>query len=171
MAHPLLLALFASRDAAMVAGREVQALGVPPRAISIVARTHHEEGLLAQDIGATPGAEIEDSRPAARVAELGGVVIAAAALIMPGIGPVVAAGPLSAELGEIAGHLAGGVDDILERMGMESAKAERWQKHIEQGWLLIGVHVVNGDLTLVEETLRLAGADDMDLLHWAGEVP
>jgi hypothetical protein len=171
MAHPLVLALFSSRDAAMAAGRAVQALGIAPRAISVVARTHDEEGVLARDIGATPGAEIEDSRTASLAAELGGVMIAAVALVMPGIGAVVAAGPLAAELGEIAGHLAGGVPEILRRAGVPGAQAERWEQQIERGAVLLGVHVVDDLAPRVEETLRLAGADDLATARWNSELP
>jgi hypothetical protein len=171
MAHPLVLALFESRDAATAAGQAVQALGIPERAISVVARTHQEEGALARVIGGTPGSEIEDSRPAARVGELGGIMIAAAAMIMPGIGSVVAAGPLAAELGDMMGHLAGGLADILEGCGVAHATAARWQEQIERGAILLGVHVVEDVSRSVAETLRLGGADDLEIAVWAGDLP
>jgi hypothetical protein len=172
MSHPLVFALFGSRDAAMAAGRAVQALGVPSRAISVVARTHQEEGVVANNIGgATPGVEIEDSRTAALIGEFSGVAIAAAALVMPGIGPVVTAGPLSAELGEIAGHIAGSLAEILESTGVPSPKAEFWQARVQSGSILLGIHVVEDAASRVAETLRLAGADDVEIGKWAGELP
>lgn len=171
MSHPLVLGLFGSRDAAIAAGRAVQALGVAPRALSVVARTHEEEGRLAEDIGGTPGVEMEDSRAAARVGEFGGAVLAAAALGMPGIGPIVAAGPLAAELGDLLGHFAGGLEEILERSGVDGAKARQWQTRIEQGAVLLGVHVVEDVAPKAEETLRLADADDVVVARWNGELP
>ena len=48
------------------------------------------------------GVELEQSRPAAIFGEIGGQMLAAIALVMPGIGPIVAAGPLAAELGKMA---------------------------------------------------------------------
>jgi hypothetical protein len=171
MAHPVVLALFMNRDAAGAAGPALHALGIPSTAISVVARTHDEEGLLARDLDATPGAEIEDSRSAARFGEIGGLMIAAVAVIMPGIGPVVAAGPLAAELGEITGHFGGGLVTVLERLGVEPSKARRWQTEVENGALLLGVHVVSDAVDRVSETLQLAGADDLEVARWAGELP
>jgi len=171
MSHPLVLGLFGSREAAIAAGRAVQALGIAPRAISVVARTHEEEGRLAEDIGGTPGVEIEDSRAAARIGEFSGVVLAAAALGMPGIGPIVAAGPLAAELGDLLGHYAGGLAEILEQNGVDAAKAAHWQARIAQGGVLLGVHVLEDVAPKAAETLRLANADDVAVARWNGDLP
>src|SRR5262245_7190045 len=138
MSHPLVFGLFGARDAAIAAGAAVQALGVPSRAISVVARTHQEEGVLPDSIGGTPGVEIEDSRPASIVGEFSGIALAAAALVMPGIGPVVTAGPLSAELGEIAGHIAGSLSEVLESTGIAADKAKDWQTRVQNGAVLLG---------------------------------
>lgn len=171
MSHPLVFGLFGSRDAAIAAGAAVQSLGVPSRAISVVARTHQEEGVLADHIGGTPGVEIEDSRTASIIGEFSGIALAAAALVMPGLGPVVTAGPLSAELGEIAGHLAGSLAEILESTGIEAEQAQNWQTRVQNGAVLLGVHVVEDAASRVAETLRLAAADEVEVGKWAGELP
>src|SRR5512143_3318947 len=104
MSHPLVLALFDDRAGAARAAGALRDLGIDRANLSVVVRTHQDEGELAEQVGATPGAEIEDSRPAARLGELGGYLVAAIALILPGIGPIVSAGPLAADFGEAAGH-------------------------------------------------------------------
>ena len=43
------------------AARDLRTLGIPRERVSIVARTHDEEGVLAEAAGASPGSEIEDS--------------------------------------------------------------------------------------------------------------
>jgi hypothetical protein len=121
MAHPLVVALYPSASAAAAAARALHAAGITRDAISVVARTHDEEGALAEQMDATPGADIEDSRPAARLGELGGQVLAAIALVLPGIGPIVTAGPLSAGLGEAAGHVAGSMASVLAGAGVVAA--------------------------------------------------
>ena len=118
MSHPIVLALFKTPAAAAAAARALHGLGVSREHISVVARNHDQEGTLAEEMDATPGAEIEDSRRAAVLGELSGQVLAAIALVMPGIGPIVAAGPLSAGLGEAAGHVAGGVAAALSGAGV-----------------------------------------------------
>ena len=60
---------------------------------------------------------------------------------MPGIGPIVADGPLAAGLGEAAGHLGGGLKRTLERAGLDHAEAQQWADRIQQGDVLVGVHV------------------------------
>src|SRR5687767_2291097 len=127
MPHPLVLALFDNAVAAANAARGVRGLGVPRERVSIVARSHDEEGQLAKVSGGSPGSEIEDSAPASRLGELGGHLIAAIAMVMPGIGPIVADGPLAAGLGEAAGHLAGGIAPTLEHAGLNRAEAEQWE--------------------------------------------
>ncbi len=69
---------------------------------------------IANELDATPGVELEDSWLAGRLGELSGWVLAAIAVVMPGIGPIVAAGPLGAELGEAAGHAAGSLASRAE---------------------------------------------------------
>src|SRR5262245_57457642 len=130
MSHPLVLALFENPAAAASAARELRALGVPQDKVSIVARSHDEEGALAQAADASPGSEIEDSRPASRLGELSAHLIAAIALVMPGIGPIVADGPLAAGLGEAAGNLAGGIARMLGRTGMPASEASAVESSI-----------------------------------------
>jgi hypothetical protein len=141
--HPLVLALFTEPASAAAAARDLRALGIPRERVSVVARSHDEEGALAEASGASPGSDIEDSPTAARLGELSAHLLAAIALVLPGIGPIVADGPLAAGLGEAAGHVAGGIARTLHHAGLERAEADRWQERIEQGAILIGAHVDN----------------------------
>ena len=51
--------------------------------------------------------------------------LAAVAVVMPGVGPIVADGPLAAALGEAAGHMAGGIARALERAGLDERRGRR----------------------------------------------
>ena len=123
MSHPVVLALFDDASAAAAAARALRKLGVARERVSIVARSHDEEGVLARASGASPGSELEDSAAASRLGELGAHLLAAIAIVMPGIGPIVADGPLAAGLGEAAGHLAGGVARTLETAGVTASRS------------------------------------------------
>ena len=158
MPHPLVLALFDNAASAAAAARELRGLGVPRERVSIVARSHDEEGTLANASGGSPGSEIEDSAPAGRLGELGGHLLAAIALVMPGIGPIVADGPLAAELGEAAGHLAGGVAHTLETAGLSRAEAEQWEADIHGGGFLVGAHVTADAVEAARGVMSRAGA-------------
>jgi hypothetical protein len=141
MSHPLVLALFEDPSAAAAAARDLRSLGVPQQRVSIVARSHDEEGELARAADASPGSEIEDSRPASRLGELSAHLLATIALVMPGIGPIVVDGPLAAGLGEAAGHVAGGIARTLHHAGMDRHQADQWEARIQQGEILVGAHV------------------------------
>jgi len=166
MAHPLVLALFPTPAAAAAGARALHALGVARDQISVVSRNHEEAGALAEQMDASPGADIEDSRAAARLGELGGLVVAAMALVLPGIGPIVTAGPMSADLGEAAGHAAGGVASVLGQAGLSDTTAATLQDAVEQGSVLLGVHVTAGDPGAVTEALRASGASRTDAATW-----
>jgi hypothetical protein len=166
MAHPLVLALFATPAAAAAAARALHARGVERHQISVVSRSHDEEGALADQMDATPGADIEDSRPAARLGELGAQVLAAIAFVMPGIGPIVAAGPLAAGLGEAAGHVAGGLASTLKASGVPGPRAEQMQEAVEHGSVLLAVHVMPDQVGPVREALVSAAPLELDMANW-----
>jgi hypothetical protein len=140
MSHPLLMALFRDRAAAAAAARDMHKLGIPREDLSVVTADHQTEGAIADEVGGSPGSEIEDSRAAGHLGELGGLMLAAIAIGMPGTGALVAAGPLAAELGEAAGHVAGHLSATLGKAGLSEKEAADWQSRIEAGAVLLGVH-------------------------------
>jgi hypothetical protein len=156
--HPLILGLFNTTSAAATAARELRTLGIPQQRVSIVARSHDEEGDLARATGASPGSEIEDSRPAGRLGELSAHFFAAVAIALPGIGPIVADGPLAAGLGEAAGHVAGGIARALQNAGLPHVEAEQWETRIERGAILVGAHTDASNAGAAKEILARSGA-------------
>jgi hypothetical protein len=162
--------LFDSETAAAAAARALRELGLRRERVSIVARTHALEGRLATASGASPGSEIEDSPAASIAGELSGYVLAAVALVLPGIGPIVAGGPLGADLGETAGHLAGGIARALERAGVAPATAEEWERRVGSGAVLVGAHVDAAGAGAAMESLARHGAADVSKVSWPGEL-
>lgn len=158
MSHHVVLSLFDDPASAATAARELRDFGVPRERVSIVARSHDEQVTLARQSGASPGSELEDSAAAARLGELGGHLLAAIAIVMPGIGPIVADGPLAAELAEAAGHLAGGVSRTLERAGLPHPEAEQWETSIRAGAILVGAHVLQAQVDGARQVMRRNGS-------------
>jgi len=167
MSHPLVVAVFPSPAAAAAAVRMLHDSGIARDQISIISRNHDEESKLAADMDVTPGADIEDSAVAARLGELSGFILAAIALVLPGIGPIVAAGPLSAGLGEAAGHVAGGVASALSGAGVDSARAEALEKAVKEGAILLGVHTIQSEVATVRALLQAGGATQVDTANWS----
>jgi hypothetical protein len=166
MPHPLVLALFQDRPTAAEAASRLRAAGLGRGDLSVVAATHQLEGALAKELDATPGAEIEDSRPAARLGEIGGHVLAAIAFVLPGIGPIVSAGPLAADLGEAAGHVAGGIASVLEDAGLSRAQALQWQSAVARGALLLGAHARRVEAGPIRALLLECGASEVAEATW-----
>jgi hypothetical protein len=166
-AHPLVVGLFAAADSAIAAARLLREMGVPHERVSIVARTHEEEGAVARASGASPGSELEDSLTAARLGEFGAHLLSAVALVMPGIGPIVADGPLAADLAEAAGHAAGGIARTLERVGLSAEEADAWESKIKGGALLVGAHVTTEMMGEASQVLTSSGADRVATVEWA----
>jgi hypothetical protein len=164
--HPLVLALFNNPSQAAAAARDLRGLGVPQQRVSIVARSHDEEGSLARAADASPGSEIEDSRPASRLGELSAHLLATIALVMPGIGPIVVDGPLAAGLGEAAGHVAGGIARTLHHAGIDRGEADRWEARIEQGAILVGAHVTTGNADAARDVFTRNGASAIADAAW-----
>jgi hypothetical protein len=154
MPHPLLMALFADVNAAAGVARELHGFGIGRADLSVVARDHQVEGTIASQIDASPGSEIEDSSAASRWGELSGYVLAAIAIGLPGTGAMVAAGPLAAELGEAAGHVAGDLKETLIKAGLTETDADKWRAQIENGdAILLGAHVRQADPRQIETAM------------------
>jgi hypothetical protein len=166
VSHPLALALFSSASSAAEAAAALHALGISREQISVVAQSRADARTLADRMDATPGVDLEDSRPAALLGELSGQVFAAIALVMPGIGPIVAAGPLAAELGEAAGHAAGSLASVLKSAGLRQESAEALQREVAQGAVLLGVHIEASDVDRVRDSLSAAGATQLEMVTW-----
>ena len=164
--HPLVLGLFDKPSVAAAAARDLRSLGLARERVSVVARSHDEEGDLADASGASPGSEIEDSRTASQLGELSAHLLAAIALVVPGVGPILADGPLAAGLGEAAGHVAGGIARALHQAGLERDEADRWQTRIEEGAVLIGAHVDQGTVDAAREIFSRSGAASVAEATW-----
>ena len=172
MSHPLIMALFADVAATAAAARGVHLLGVDRSDLSVVARDHADEGRIADQIQGSPGSEIEDSPSASRLGQLSGYILAAIAIGLPGTGAVVAAGPLAAELGEVAGHVAGQVAGDLKatllKAGMTEPDADAWRAQVEGGRaILLGVHARNARVSEIEAVLREHSTGPVVHTQWA----
>jgi hypothetical protein len=166
MSHPVVLAIFDQLTTAAAAARSLRSLGVPRERVSVVAKSMDEEGKLARAGGASPGSEIEESLPASQLGELGAHMLAAVALIMPGIGTIVADGPLSVGMAEAAGHLVGDVSRALVRAGIPESEAEEWERRIRAGAFLVGAHVGATEVDAARAALTNAGAADIQVGAW-----
>lgn len=130
------------------ASRAIEALklqGCRTEDISIIAKNlvaAHGDGANTQ---LAEGTATDMATGAATGGLLGGVtglLMGIGALAIPGIGPIIAAGPLAATLaGAAIGAGSGGLVGGLIGMGIPSEEAESYDSHMNEGHILVMVDV------------------------------
>lgn len=102
------------------------------------------EGRQGLSYGVSTGAGI-----GAILGGLGGILAGLGVFIIPGLGPVLAVGPLAAALtglaggavGAVSGGVVGGLIGAFTGMGVPEEKAELYLENIRHGGVLVAVHV------------------------------
>ncbi|MEN9578258.1 MAG: hypothetical protein RJA70_1267 [Pseudomonadota bacterium] len=99
-----------------------------------------------------------------------GLLVGIGALAIPGLGPLIAAGPLLAALsGAAAGATIGGITGALIGMGIPEIEAKRYEGKIKGGNILISVHAETSarekDVTAI---FKAARAEDICSTSEAG---
>ncbi len=141
--------LFPDRSAAERGIRQLQAAGFPRDAIGVATRDRDTQGALV----AETGSQAAEGAAAGAISGgvLGGIVgllIGVGALVIPGLGPVIAGGALASALG-IAGSTAavgagigaatGGVLGGLVGMGIPEEQARHFERGFAAGGVLVTI--------------------------------
>jgi hypothetical protein len=92
-----------------------------------------------------------------------GLLAGIGALAIPGVGPLIAAGPLMAALsGAAAGAAVGGVTGALVGLGIPELEAKTYEGKLKGGNILIAVHAEDGDqVKRVKAAFERAHAHDV----------
>jgi hypothetical protein len=92
-----------------------------------------------------------------------GVLAGVGALAIPGVGPLIAAGPIVAGLAGLGvGGAVGGLVGALVGMGIPEYEAKRYVGRVKDGGVLLSVHCDNSEgVTRAKELLKGSGADDI----------
>jgi hypothetical protein len=100
-----------------------------------------------------------------------GLLAGIGALAIPGVGPLIAAGPLLAAFsGAAAGATVGGITGGLIGLGIPEIEAKRYENRIAEGNMLISVLAETGDkVSRAKEILKNAGAENISVTS-IGEV-
>src|SRR4051795_7555572 len=85
------------------------------------------------------------------------------ALAIPGLGPLIAAGPIVAALaGAGAGGVVGGITGALVGMGIPEYEAKRYEGRVKDGSILVSAHCDDSDwVSKAKDILGRAGAEDI----------
>ena len=156
-----------------------------PQAESIVQSLRNTSGVAAQDIsvlfpnrGGSHDFAHEHNTKAPEGAVTGagaggvaggvlGLLAGIGALAIPGVGPLIAAGPIMAALsGAAVGATVGGITGALVGMGIPEFEAKRYEDKVKGGNILISVHSETGEATSrIKAIFKNAGAEDISTTH------
>ncbi|MBK8902735.1 MAG: hypothetical protein IPM53_16215 [Anaerolineaceae bacterium] len=151
-------ALYDNRTDAVNAVRALVDRGILRDDISVVASDaageyteYHGQDLPADDTlgGAAAGA---------MVGGVGGLLVGLAALAIPGIGPVIAAGPIAAAIaGAGIGAATGGIIGALVDLGVDEDRADYYAEGVRRGGTLV---TVRADESVIDDVADIL--DDYD---------
>ena len=147
MSDRIASAVFDSREEAERALTELRSAGIDNDAISIIGRSESGDGSGMTDNDDGDGANKSGAVKGAIGGAVGGTLLGVAALAIPGVGPLAAAGaiaasaiPEAAALGAAVGATAGGLSGLLSKEGVDDEDAEYYEGRINDGGYFVGVH-------------------------------
>lgn len=151
MRDNLVSAVFDNQTDAERAVSKLRNAGAEDSSISLIAQRNEGEGAVATD---GSGGEVAKDIIGTTAAGAGvGTLLGIAALAIPGVGPLVAAGaiasaaiPGAALTGAALGAAAGGVTGMLEDHGVSGEDAGYYQDRINQGGVFVSVDADAGSL-------------------------
>lgn len=150
------IGVFNSRTNAEQAVNALRSQGFTTEEINIVSKGKNTQGqgteYFEDDItdGALTGGTLGG---------IGGLLLGAGALAIPGVGPILAAGPIAAALsGAVAGGIAGGLID----WGIPAEAGKRYEQHVAQGGILAIIRADATKSNQAAQILRQNGAKDVE---------
>lgn len=162
------VALFASQQDAERAVLALRDAGVERSDISVVARDEESaagrKGARRSKQKSGNGTSIgENIAGGAVFGALGGLLLELAALAIPGIGPIIAAGPLATTLaGAGIGAVGGGIVGAIKEMGVPAREANLYAESIKRGDTLVSVSTDASKIDTVSAVLNTHGAVDVE---------
>lgn len=98
----------------------------------------------------------------AAIGGLGGLLVSLGALAVPGVGPVLAAGPLLAALtGAGVGAITGGIVGALVDLGIPDEEAHIYSEGLRRGHILVIAQVPNASADAVTHMMERPGLVDI----------
>jgi hypothetical protein len=163
-----------SREAAERAADAIVNAGFSPADISVL--LPENLGNRAIGTGKTTKAPEGATAGGATGAALGGtlgLLAGIGALAIPGVGPLIAAGPIMATLAGVGvGGTIGGIAGALVGLGIPEYEAKRYEGRIQKGGILLSVHCASSDeVKRAKEIMERTGAEDISSTSEASATP
>jgi uncharacterized protein (TIGR02271 family) len=137
--------------------------GFSRNAISIIASDPDKKYAQYVDHDTSADGTAAGAGIGAVIGGLGGLLLGLGALAIPGIGPVIAAGPLVATLaGAGVGAVTGGIIGALVDMGVPKESAEVYAESVRRGNVLVTAQVPDNQVDQASRIMQRSGLIDIE---------
>ncbi len=158
--------VFRNEERAKEAIMELKRQGFDEREISLIARENKgrggEEGAGAgENEGFTMSEQNvgDGALTGGAIGGIAGLLAGAGALLIPGVGPIIAAGPLAAFLtGIVGGGLVGGLVDF----GIPEERGRHYEERVKRGDILVTLKAEEDETSKIASVLKRFGAEDVE---------
>jgi len=157
-------AIFPSRSAAEVAVDRLVAGGFSNQDVSVLmADTEGSRQFATEKNTKAPEGTATGAGVGGTIGGTLGLLAGIGALAIPGVGPLIAAGPIMATLaGAGVGGALGGLVGALVGMGIPEYEAKRYEGRVKDGGILVSVHCdTSNEVSRAKDILKQAGGDDI----------
>ncbi len=158
--------LFDTSAQAQTAVEQLRSSGISPNAISVAMKSNDNTDVTnttVTDTTADTGSGIVTGAVGGGVlGGLAGLLVGVGALAIPGLGPLVVAGPLATTLiGAGVGAAAGGLVGALVNAGVPEEEAKMYETGVQRGGVLVTVRTPDGQEQMARNVLNANGARDI----------
>jgi hypothetical protein len=154
MNQNLISAVFDNQSEAETAVRELREAGVRDTDLSIIARNEGRGATTSDGAGTVTDDSEGDGIKGAVLGAGAGTLLGIAALAIPGVGPLVAAGaiassaiPGAAAIGAGVGAVTGGILGMLTSHGVSDEDATYYEGRINEGGVFVSVDASNAAIS------------------------
>ena len=162
--HTSVFGIYANRSAAELAVDQLNQAGFTNDDISVLlSDTRSSEQFAHQKSTKAPEGATTGATAGGAIGGTLGLLAGIGMLAIPGVGPLIAAGPIMAALAGLGvGGAVGGVIGALVGMGIPEYEAKRYEGRIKDGGILLSVHCdTSEEITRAKDLLKQTGADDI----------
>ncbi|KJS16398.1 MAG: membrane protein [Peptococcaceae bacterium BRH_c4b] len=155
-----ILATFPTRDSAERAIQELRSKGFENE-ISMISRENQKDDWVDNKHAPATGGDpvMNGAGTGGTVGGIIGLAAGVGALAIPGIGPVLAAGPIA---GLLSGAATGGIAGGLVDWGIPAERGRFYEDKVKQGNIMVTVRCDQGKIDEAAKILRNSGGKDVE---------
>lgn len=148
-----IIGVFESRASAEKAVDSLRQQGFTNEEINIISKKQSQgDGMAEDDI-------VDGTLTGGTIGGIGGLLMGAGVLVaFPGLGPILAAGPIAAALG---GAVAGGITGGLIDWGIPAEESQHYEHEVVQGSIIAIIRTNSEKVNSVAQILRQNGAKEV----------